>query len=63
MFRVVGDLGFPLFLCNSGIAFLCSLDFLEAVKLFSVKLVEFGIDVFDCVLGSGYNNVLAVGNN
>lgn len=30
----------------------------QAVKLFTVQLVQFGVDIFDGILGSGNDNVL-----
>ncbi|USP76001.1 hypothetical protein yc1106_03275 [Curvularia clavata] len=51
-------------LCDPCSLFICSIillllgDFLQAVELFSVQLVELGVDVLDGVFGSGDNDVL-----
>jgi hypothetical protein len=53
-------LSFTFLLRGHRIALLFARDFLEAVELFSVELVEFAIDVLDCVFCSRDDDVFAV---
>lgn len=50
---------FPLCLLFLGIPLLLTRDLFQSVELFSVELVEFGVDVLDGVFGPGDNDVLA----
>lgn len=46
-------LRFGLFVCSFLVAVLLPLDLLETVKLFTIELIKLAVDVFDCIFGTG----------
>jgi len=50
----------PRSLLDSSVSLLLARHLLQAVKLFSVQLVELGVDVLDSVLGARDNDMFAV---